>query len=229
MHGWTDEVVARSENGQRVSSERGMVRTVSPLDPDACYRALVARDARFDGIFFVAVKTTGIYCRPICPARTPGRDRCLFFRTAAEAETAGFRSCFRCRPELAPGAAPVDALSRAGRRGDAPHRGRGALRRDDGRRARRRAGRLRPAPPPRHAGRDRRGPPAPRRVAAAGAGAAADRRHGAADDRGRLRQRLPQRAALQRRRAGPLRPPAVGHAARRCRSRACAGETAGDR
>ncbi len=89
-----------------------MVRTVSPLDPDACYRALVARDARFDGIFFVAVKTTGIYCRPICPARTPGRDRCLFFRTAAEAEAAGFRSCFRCRPELAPGAAPVDALSR---------------------------------------------------------------------------------------------------------------------
>jgi AraC family transcriptional regulator of adaptative response / DNA-3-methyladenine glycosylase II len=85
---------------------------MSPLDPDACYRALIARDARFDGIFFVAVKTTGIYCRPICPARTPGRDRCLFFRTAAEAETAGFRSCFRCRPELAPGAAPVDALSR---------------------------------------------------------------------------------------------------------------------
>ena len=89
-----------------------MVGTVSPLDPDACYRAIVARDVRFDGIFFVAVKTTGIYCRPICPARTPGRDRCLFFRTAAEAETAGFRSCFRCRPELAPGAAPVDALSR---------------------------------------------------------------------------------------------------------------------
>jgi AraC family transcriptional regulator, regulatory protein of adaptative response / DNA-3-methyladenine glycosylase II len=85
---------------------------VSPLDPDACYGALIARDARFDGIFFVAVKTTGIYCRPICPARTPGRDRCLFFRSAAEAETAGFRSCFRCRPELAPGAAPVDALSR---------------------------------------------------------------------------------------------------------------------
>jgi len=85
---------------------------VSPLDPDACYRAIVARDVRFDGIFFVAVKTTGIYCRPICPARTPGRDRCLFFRTAAEAEAVGFRSCFRCRPELAPGAAPVDALSR---------------------------------------------------------------------------------------------------------------------
>jgi AraC family transcriptional regulator, regulatory protein of adaptative response / DNA-3-methyladenine glycosylase II len=85
---------------------------VTPLDPEACYRAIVARDARFDGLFFVGVKTTGVYCRPICPARTPGRDRCLFFRRAAEAEAAGFRSCFRCRPELAPGAAPVDALSR---------------------------------------------------------------------------------------------------------------------
>jgi AraC family transcriptional regulator of adaptative response / DNA-3-methyladenine glycosylase II len=85
---------------------------VALLDPDVCYRALVARDARFDGLFFVGVKTTGIYCRPVCRARTPGRDRCLFFKTAAQAEEAGFRSCFRCRPELAPGAAPVDALSR---------------------------------------------------------------------------------------------------------------------
>jgi AraC family transcriptional regulator of adaptative response / DNA-3-methyladenine glycosylase II len=85
---------------------------VPPLDPDVCYRAMVARDARFDGLFFVGVKTTGVYCRPICPARTPGRDRVLFFRTAALAEEAGFRSCFRCRPELAPGAAPVDAVSR---------------------------------------------------------------------------------------------------------------------
>jgi AraC family transcriptional regulator of adaptative response / DNA-3-methyladenine glycosylase II len=85
---------------------------VTPLDPDACYRALVARDPRFDGLFFVGVKTTGIYCRPVCRARTPGRDRCVFFRTATLAEVAGFRSCFRCRPELAPGAAPVDALSR---------------------------------------------------------------------------------------------------------------------
>jgi AraC family transcriptional regulator of adaptative response / DNA-3-methyladenine glycosylase II len=82
------------------------------LDPDACYRAILARDARFDGVFFVGVKTTGIYCRPICPARTPGRDRCLFYRTAAEAERAGFRACFRCRPELAPGLAPVDAVPR---------------------------------------------------------------------------------------------------------------------
>ena len=85
---------------------------MSALDPNVCYRALAARDARFDGLFFTGVTTTGIYCRPLCRARTPGRDRCLFFRTAAQAEAAGFRSCFRCRPELAPGAAPVDALSR---------------------------------------------------------------------------------------------------------------------
>ncbi|HSZ84203.1 MAG TPA: AlkA N-terminal domain-containing protein [Polyangia bacterium] len=85
---------------------------MSPLDPNACYRALVAHDARFDGLFFVGVETTGIYCRPVCRARTPGRDRCVFFRSAAQAEEAGFRSCFRCRPELAPGAASVDAVSR---------------------------------------------------------------------------------------------------------------------
>ncbi|HEY1956343.1 MAG TPA: AlkA N-terminal domain-containing protein [Polyangiaceae bacterium] len=83
------------------------------MDDDARYRALVARDARFDGIFFVGVTTTGIYCRPVCRARTPGRARCVFFRRAAEAEHAGFRACFRCRPELAPGNATsaVDALS----------------------------------------------------------------------------------------------------------------------
>lgn len=82
------------------------------FDLDACYAALAARDARFDGLFFVGVATTGIYCRPVCTARTPGRDRCSFHRSSAEAERAGFRACFRCRPELAPGAAPVDALPR---------------------------------------------------------------------------------------------------------------------
>ncbi|HEY0133702.1 MAG TPA: AlkA N-terminal domain-containing protein, partial [Nannocystis sp.] len=79
---------------------------------DACYAALTARDARFDGLFFVGVATTGIYCRPVCVARTPRRDRCSFHRSAAEAERAGFRACFRCRPELAPGHASVDALPR---------------------------------------------------------------------------------------------------------------------
>ena len=82
------------------------------LEPDDCYAALVAHDARFDGVFFVGVKTTGIYCRPVCRARTPGRDRCVFFGTAGEAEWAGFRACLRCRPELAPGMAPVDAVAR---------------------------------------------------------------------------------------------------------------------
>jgi AraC family transcriptional regulator of adaptative response / DNA-3-methyladenine glycosylase II len=82
------------------------------LDHDVCFRALAARDRRFDGRFFVAVRTTGVYCRPICPARTPRRDRVDFFARAAEAERAGYRACFRCRPELAPGAGPVDAVPR---------------------------------------------------------------------------------------------------------------------
>ena len=77
---------------------------------DAHYQALVARDPRFDGVFFVGVKTTGIYCRPICPARTPARSRCTFHATAALAEAAGYRACFRCRPEVAPGHASVDAV-----------------------------------------------------------------------------------------------------------------------
>ena len=72
------------------------------LDQDACYRAVVARDARFDGKIFGGVKTTGIYCRPICPARTPKRENIRFYRSAAEAEEAGFRPCLRCRPETAP-------------------------------------------------------------------------------------------------------------------------------
>ncbi|HEX5061326.1 MAG TPA: AlkA N-terminal domain-containing protein [Kofleriaceae bacterium] len=80
------------------------------LTDDARYQAMCARDSRFDGVFFVGVRTTGIYCRPICPARTPGRNRCEFFATPALAERAGFRACFRCRPELAPGNASVDAV-----------------------------------------------------------------------------------------------------------------------
>lgn len=80
------------------------------LTDDARYQALAAKDPRFDGVFFVGVRTTGIYCRPICPARTPARPRCEFFATPVQAERAGFRACFRCRPELAPGNAPVDAV-----------------------------------------------------------------------------------------------------------------------
>ena len=72
------------------------------LDHDACYRAVAQRDARFDGRFFTGVKTTGIYCRPICPARTPHKENMTFFPTAAAAQEAGFRPCLRCRPETAP-------------------------------------------------------------------------------------------------------------------------------
>jgi len=73
-----------------------------PLDQDACYRAVLTRDARFDGRFFGCVKTTGIYCRPVCPARTPLRRNMVFVVSAAAAEEAGFRACLRCRPETAP-------------------------------------------------------------------------------------------------------------------------------
>ena len=74
------------------------------LQPDACYLALKARDARFDGCFFTGVTSTGIYCRPVCRVRTPRRENCRFFGHAAQAERAGFRPCLRCRPELAPNA-----------------------------------------------------------------------------------------------------------------------------
>lgn len=76
----------------------------TPLDPAACYQAVLSRDARFDGHFFTAVRTTGIYCRPVCKVRTPLAKNCLFFASAARAEGAGFRPCLRCRPELAPAA-----------------------------------------------------------------------------------------------------------------------------
>src|SRR6187402_1005427 len=72
------------------------------LAADACYPALLARDARFDGRWFVGVTSTGIYCRPVCRVRAPKRENCRFFATAAQAEAAAFRPCLKCRPELAP-------------------------------------------------------------------------------------------------------------------------------
>jgi AraC family transcriptional regulator of adaptative response / DNA-3-methyladenine glycosylase II len=72
------------------------------MDDEACYRALTTRDPRFDGRLFTGVTSTGIYCRPICPARTPKRANCRFFATAAAAQSAGFRPCLRCRPERSP-------------------------------------------------------------------------------------------------------------------------------
>src|ERR1700683_2497375 len=70
------------------------------LDHNACYRAVKLRDARFDGRFFTAVKTTKIYCRPICPARTPLSKNVLFFPTAAAAQEEGLESLLRCPPHL---------------------------------------------------------------------------------------------------------------------------------
>jgi AraC family transcriptional regulator of adaptative response / DNA-3-methyladenine glycosylase II len=82
------------------------------LDPETCYRAMQAHDARFDGCFFIAVSSTGIYCRPVCRVKAPKRENCTFYASAALAEAAGYRPCLRCRPELAPGNASVDAGAR---------------------------------------------------------------------------------------------------------------------
>src|SRR3954467_2463932 len=86
-----------------------------PLQPDVYARALDARDPRFDGVFFVGIVTTRIYCRPVCPARVSYQDHRRFFPSAAAAESAGFRPCMRCRPELAPGLALIDAVPRLAR------------------------------------------------------------------------------------------------------------------
>lgn len=88
-------------------------RSRSAADGDrVSYRALAARDVRFDGLFFVGVTSTGIYCRPVCTARTPKESNCRFFANAMMAEREGFRPCLRCRPEIAPGYAPVDDAKR---------------------------------------------------------------------------------------------------------------------
>ena len=85
------------------------------LNADQCYQAVLTRDARFDGRFFVAVKSTRIYCRPICRVKTPLRKNCNFFGHAAEAEVAGYRPCKRCRPELAPGTSTMEVSSQLAR------------------------------------------------------------------------------------------------------------------
>ncbi len=82
----------------------------------AWYAAFKAKDARFDGRFFVGVSSTGIYCRPVCPAKLPKQENCTFYETAAAAEHAGYRPCLMCRPELAPGSAPIDAVSALARK-----------------------------------------------------------------------------------------------------------------
>lgn len=85
------------------------------LEDPACYAAMRAHDSRFDGRFFCGVSSTGIYCRPVCRVKTPKEENCSFFVSAAAAEAAGFRPCLRCRPELAPGLAPADAVTRLAR------------------------------------------------------------------------------------------------------------------
>lgn len=81
-------------------------------DNEMLYNVYLARDARFDGVFFVGITSTGIYCRPICTARTPKAENCRFFSNRAAAEAASFRPCLRCRPELAPGNAPIESAGK---------------------------------------------------------------------------------------------------------------------
>ncbi|GAB3267011.1 AlkA N-terminal domain-containing protein [Nocardioides dilutus] len=90
----------------------GLVNT----DPESCYRAVKSRDRRFDGVFYVAVRTTGIYCRPSCPARTPAFANVSFHPSAAAAQAAGYRACKRCLPDATPGSPEWDvAATAAGR------------------------------------------------------------------------------------------------------------------
>src|SRR3954447_15678995 len=86
------------------------------LDPESCYRAVKSRDRRFDGVFYTAVRTTGIYCRPSCPARTPSLANVTFHPSAAAAQSAGYRACKRCLPDATPGSPDWDvAADAAGR------------------------------------------------------------------------------------------------------------------
>src|SRR4051812_1081387 len=97
---------------RRVSAPAAADNARMVFDTATCYRALRARDARFDGRFFVAVSSTRIYCRPVCTVKPPKRENCRFYPSAAAAEQSGYRPCLRCRPELAPGNASIDATTR---------------------------------------------------------------------------------------------------------------------
>jgi AraC family transcriptional regulator, regulatory protein of adaptative response / DNA-3-methyladenine glycosylase II len=97
-----DAVLGRAYKDGMDSLNHSGAADVQTLDSESCYRALAAKDTRFDGVFFTGVTTTGIYCRPVCGVKTPRASSCRFFSTAAAAEAAGFRPCLRCRPELAP-------------------------------------------------------------------------------------------------------------------------------
>jgi AraC family transcriptional regulator of adaptative response / DNA-3-methyladenine glycosylase II len=112
----------RSVRGERLwpiaSTLNAMTRTMtqdSSLPVAAWHRATDRRDPRFDGIFLVGITSTHIYCRPVCPSRTARPENRRFFISAADAERSGFRACLRCRPDLAPGRSPIDALPRLAR------------------------------------------------------------------------------------------------------------------
>ena len=185
--------------------------------PESCYRAVKIRDRRFDGVFYTAVRTTGIYCRPSCPARTPGVRNVTFHPTAAAAQAAGFRACKRCLPDATPGSPEWDvAADVAGRAmrliadGVVDREGVEGL-----------AARIGYTPrhltPPAHRGARRRpARPGPRPARPDRPGADRDHRPGVR--RRRLRGRLRQRPAVQRHDPRGLR--------RRTRP-SCAGAAAG--
>jgi AraC family transcriptional regulator, regulatory protein of adaptative response / DNA-3-methyladenine glycosylase II len=108
-----------SENGETVrataTTVKGLIGStikMLSLDSNCCYQAVLTHDPRFDGVFFVGVSSTRIYCRTVCRAKTPQSKNCTFYPSPAAAEQAGFRPCLLCRPELAPGNARIDATDR---------------------------------------------------------------------------------------------------------------------
>ena len=177
------------------------------LADSVCYRAVLARDARYDGRFFTCVKTTGIYCRPICPARPPKIENCRSCRTAAAAQAAGFRPCLRCRPESSPDLDAWRGTSATVSRALKLIEG-GAL--DDGDVAslagstRNRRAATSAAFPPARRRRSDHGRADPPRAARQ----TTDPPDRSSDDRGRAGQRLRQRAAIQRNVSAALSTPA---------------------
>jgi AraC family transcriptional regulator of adaptative response / DNA-3-methyladenine glycosylase II len=118
-HLFSKALVIMSENGETdrgtpatVKVLRGSTIRMITLETDCCYQAVLTRDPRFDGLFFVGVSSTRIYCRTVCRAKIPQQKNCTFYPSAAAAEQAGFRPCLLCRPELAPGNARIDATGR---------------------------------------------------------------------------------------------------------------------
>ena len=104
-----------SESGQTRRSFSAEIDWMNEIASAAWHRACDCRDPRFDGVFYVGITSTHIYCRPVCPSRRARPERRRFFLSARDAEAAGFRPCRRCRPDLARGKAPVDVIMRLAR------------------------------------------------------------------------------------------------------------------